>query len=102
MGQYRFNSETARAAGKKSSKKGKKHMSTIMKEKVKDLAELEEDVILVYIDLLKSRVKEDRKFAASQISKYIFATKKESTIDLDAKQHIHIYTVKPDELDKSE
>lgn len=92
----------ASAAGKKSSNKGQKQRRTIVKEKlgVNNIEDLKDDVLRVWTELLQSTNEDNRKFASKEISKYVFSTKKETNIDLNAKGNINIFTVKPDTTDE--
>lgn len=93
--------QKASEAGKKGKKTGPKR-KTIIKNSlsIKTIEELKDDVLKVWKELIESGNEENKKFAAKEISKYVFATKKESTIDLTAKGNINIFTVKPDTDDE--
>ncbi len=60
---------------------GKKHKKTIMRERIgiDNIEQLAPAVIEIWIELLESNIKDDRKFASKEISKYIFSVKKEVT-----------------------
>jgi hypothetical protein len=60
-------------------KQGKKHKSTLIKEKLglKNLYELEQDLIKAWYEMLHSTNKTDKRFALKEISRYVFPVKKE-------------------------
>ena len=60
-------------------KAGKQHKTTVVKEKLglKNLQELEADLINTWYELLHSKNKNDKRFAVKEISKYVFPVKKE-------------------------
>lgn len=76
---YYRDKEAASACGKKSSKKGKKHARTIIREKlgIKNIEDLKNIVLENWKELVTSPNIEHRIIATKEISKYIFATKKE-------------------------
>ena len=60
-------------------KQGKKHKSTLIKEKLglKNLYELEQDLIKGWFEMLHSKSKADKRFALKEISRYVFPIKRE-------------------------
>lgn len=62
-------------------KQGKKHKSTLIKEKLglNNLYELEQDLIKAWYEMLHSTNKTDKRFALKEISRYVFPVKKEIT-----------------------
>lgn len=60
-------------------KSGKKHKSTLLKEKlgINNLYDLEKDLIKGWYELLHSSNKTDKRFALKEISRYVFPVRKE-------------------------
>ena len=64
-------------------KRGKKHKSTLLKEKlgVNNIGDLREDSLKVFKEMLNDKDKLKRFLAAKEIARYIFAQKRENTIE---------------------
>jgi len=75
-----------------SQNKGKKQKRTILKEKLglDNIEDLKEDVIKVWQELITSKDKKLKGFAAKEISKYIFSQKREHTGEFNEKVEVKI------------
>ena len=80
------NKKIASNAGRKSTRKGIKNKSTVIKEKlgIQNIEDLKEDVLKVWYELITSTNPDDKKFASKEISKYVFPTKKDITASLSS------------------
>jgi hypothetical protein len=67
--------------------KRKKKRKTIVKEQLglKNIDDLKDDVLMIWKELVRKGTKEEKKYAAKEISKYLFAQKKEITGDMSFK-----------------
>lgn len=64
-------------------KAGKKHKRTLLREKlgIERLEDLRYSVLNVWTELLNSRSMENRKFAAKELSRYLFSMKVENEVN---------------------
>lgn len=79
-----------------SKKKGKRHKSTIIKEVIglRNIEDLKPEVLKVWEAFIKSKDKKAQGYAAKEISKYIFAQKREHTGEFKANLKVVFENIK--------
>lgn len=94
------NPEKAREKGRL--KRGCKHKTTIVKEKLKitEIEDLKETVLKNFYELSNSKDKKMKALASKEIAKYIFPQKREHIADLKVDQRVQVvisYTTTEDD-----
>jgi len=88
--QNTFNSETARQAGK--NRKGIKHKNTRLRKilGIANIEDLKYDILIVWENLIKYGTKTEKRFAAKELSKYLFPQKREHSGEMNDKIKVEI------------